>query len=173
MRCLDAPSGAHWDDMETVLLLLGVLTMGAGLATLAVPMVPGLAIVYGGVLLVAWADGFARIGPIMLVVLLAVLLVGMVADNVAALFGARRAGASAWGVFGAGVGALLGLPLGILGVIVGPAVGALAFEYVRNPDLRRAGRAGMGGLLGFVLAASARAFFGVLIAALAALAYWF
>ena len=159
--------------METALVVLGTLTIGAGLVALAVPMVPGLAIVYGGVLLVAWADGFTRIGPLMLVTLLAVMLAGMVADNVAAIFGARRAGASGWGVFGAGVGALLGLPLGLVGVIIGPAVGALVFEYFRNPDLRRAGRAGVGGLFGFVLATVARAVFGMTIAGLAALAYFF
>ena len=159
--------------MATLLLVLGVVTVVAGLASLAVPMVPGLAIVYGGVLLVAWADHFTRIGPLMLILLLALMLIGTVADNVAALFGARKAGASGWGVFGAGLGALLGLPFGIVGVIVGPAVGAMAFEYFRNPNLKQAGRAGLGGLFGFLLATVARAIFGVSIAALAALAYLF
>ena len=159
--------------MPTLLLVLGVVTVVAGLASLAVPMVPGLAIVYGGVLLVAWADHFTRIGPLVLVLLLGLMLVGTVVDNLAALFGARKAGASGWGVFGAGLGALLGLPLGIVGVIVGPAVGAMAFEYVRNPNLKQAGRAGLGGLFGFLLATVARAIFGVSIAALAALAYLF
>ncbi len=40
----------------------------------------------------------------------------------------RRAGASGRGVFGAGVGAFAGLAFGVPGVILGPAVGALAFE---------------------------------------------
>ena len=159
--------------MDTVFVILGAVIVVAGLVALAVPMVPGLAIIYGGVLLIAWADGFTRIGPFMLVALLAVMIAGMVADNVAALFGARRAGASGWGILGAGLGALLGLPLGPIGVIIGPAVGALVFEYLRNPDLRQAGRAGVGGLLGFVLATVARAVFGVTLAGLAALAYFF
>jgi hypothetical protein len=96
-----------------------------------------------------------------------------VADNVAALFGARRAGASGWGVFGAGVGALAGLVFGLPGVVLGPAVGALVFEYFRNPDAKKALRAGAGGFLGFLLGVIAKAVFGFLLIGLALLAYVF
>jgi uncharacterized protein YqgC (DUF456 family) len=58
-------------------------------------------------------------------------------------------------------------------VIFGPAVGALAFEYVRNPDAKMAMRAGAGGLLGFLLGVVAKAVFGFLILGLALLAYVF
>ncbi len=43
----------------------------------------------------------------------------------------------------------------------------------RNPDLRRAGLAGLGGLAGFVLGVVARSVFGVVIVGLAVLAYIF
>jgi uncharacterized protein len=159
--------------MEPFLLVLGVLIIVAGIVSLALPLVPGVAIIFLGIVVVAWADDFTRIGPMMLGALLALTLVAMVADNVAGMFGAKRAGASGWGVFGAGVGALVGLPFGLPGVILGPAIGALAFEYMKNPDLARAGKAGLGGLFGFVLAVVAKAVFGLTLVGLAIAAYVF
>jgi uncharacterized protein len=159
--------------MDLLLLVLGVLIIVAGIVSLALPLVPGVAIIFLGIVVVAWADDFTRIGPVMLGALLALTLVAMVADNVAGMFGAKRAGASGWGVFGAGVGALVGLPFGLPGVILGPAIGALAFEYMKNPDLARAGKAGLGGLFGFVLAVVAKAVFGLTLVGLAIAAYVF
>jgi uncharacterized protein YqgC (DUF456 family) len=159
--------------MDLLLLVLGVLIIVAGIVSLALPLVPGVAIIFFGIVVVAWADDFTRIGPVMLGALLALTLVAMVADNVAGMFGAKRAGASGWGVFGAGVGALVGLPFGLPGVILGPAIGALAFEYMKNPDLARAGKAGLGGLFGFVLAVVAKAVFGLTLVGLAIAAYVF
>jgi uncharacterized protein YqgC (DUF456 family) len=159
--------------MNVLLLLLGIAVIVFGVVSLVAPVLPGVAIIYVGVLIVAWADNFTRIGPVMLVVMLGLTLFAMVADNLAALFGARRAGASAWGVFGAGVGALAGLVFGLPGVVLGPAVGALAFEYFRNPDAKRALRAGAGGFLGFVLGVVAKAVFGFLLIGMALLAYVF
>ncbi len=156
-----------------MLHLLGILIIAGGLVALVLPMVPGVAIIYVGVLLLAWADDFTRIGPVMLFVLAGVMMVALVADNVASLFGARRAGASGWGVFGAGVGAVVGLAFGLPGVILGPAVGALAFEYMKNPNLARAGKAGLGGLLGFLLGVVAKCVFGFMMVGLALLAYFF
>jgi uncharacterized protein YqgC (DUF456 family) len=149
-----------------------MLIVVVGLVTLVVPVVPGVAIVYLGILTVAWADDFTRIGPLMLVILAGLMLVALVADNVAALVGARRAGASAWGVLGAGLGALVGLAFGLPGVILGPAIGALALEYLKNPDVKRAGKAGLGGLLGFLLGVVTKAVFGVMMVGLAILGYW-
>jgi uncharacterized protein YqgC (DUF456 family) len=159
--------------MDLLLLVLGVLVIIAGIVSLALPLVPGVAIIFLGIVLVAWADDFTKIGPVILGLLLVLTLIAMVADNVAGMFGAKRAGASGWGVFGAGVGALVGLPLGLPGVILGPAVGALAFEYLKNPDLARAGKAGLGGLLGYVLAVMAKAVFGLTLVGVAIVAYVF
>jgi uncharacterized protein YqgC (DUF456 family) len=159
--------------MTPLLTLLGIAIVIFGVVSLVAPILPGVAIIYAGILVIAWADDFTRIGPLVLIVMLALTLVALVADNVAGLFGARKAGASGWGVFGAGVGALAGLFLGLPGVILGPALGALVFEYARNPDAKQAMRAGAGGLLGFFLAVIAKAVFGFLLIGLAIIAYVF
>ncbi len=159
--------------MSAALLAIGLVLVALGVASLALPAIPSLGVIFAGVAAVAWADDFARISTVTLAVLLVVTVVGSLADNVATLFGARKAGASGWGVFGAGIGMLAGLAFGLPGIIIGPAVGAFVFELMRNPDFRRAGMAGLGGLFGFLLGIVAKSFFGMLIIGIAALAYFF
>src|SRR4029453_9295546 len=57
-------------DMDLLLLVLGVLIIVAGIVSLALPLVPGVAIIFFGIVVVAWADHFTRIGPAILGVLL-------------------------------------------------------------------------------------------------------
>lgn len=159
--------------VSAALLVVGLVLVALGVVLLALPAAPAIAVIFAGVAAVAWSDGFVRIGWWTLGVLLALSIVGSLADNVATLVGARRAGASGWGVAGAGLGMLLGLAFGLPGIVIGPALGAFVFEYVRNPDLRKAGWAGLGGLFGFVLGIVAKSFFGMLIVGIAALAYLF
>ncbi len=159
--------------MTIALLILGVACVVLGVMLLPMPAVPALGIIFVGVFVTAWADDFARIGWFSLVVMLALTVFGSIADNVATLIGARRAGASWWGVAGAGVGMVVGLVFGLPGLIVGPAVGAFAFEYLRNPDFRAAGWAGAGGVFGFLLGIVAKSAFGMLIVGIAAFTYFF
>ena len=42
--------------------LLGLILVSVGLVGLLLPAVPGMPLVFAGILMVAWADGFARIG---------------------------------------------------------------------------------------------------------------
>jgi uncharacterized protein len=159
--------------MNALLLIAGVALVAIGLALLAAPIIPGIGIIYVGILLVAWADAFNRIGPVMLVVLAIVAAIGLIADNVAGVWGARLGGASGWGVLGSALGALAGIPFGLPGLILGAPVGAMILEYVKNPELSRAARAGAGSLAGFFLGIVVKYVFGVLIVAIAALAYFF
>ena len=159
--------------VTVALLAVGVVLVVIGVVLLPMPAIPALGVIYVGVFVAAWADGFARIGWFSLAVMLALTVFGSLADNVATLIGARRAGASWWGVAGAGAGMLLGMFFGLPGLIVGPAVGAFVLEYVRNPDFRAAGWAGAGGVFGFLLGIVAKSAFGMLIVGIAVFTYFF
>jgi uncharacterized protein YqgC (DUF456 family) len=159
--------------MHGLLLVLGVALVALGFATLALPVVPGAAVMYFGILLIAWADDFSRIGTIALVGLAVLAVVGTIVDNIAGVWGARFGGASGWGVLGAALGALAGLPFGIPGLLLGAPLGAAAFEFVKNPELKRAARAGAGSLAGFLLGIIAKYVFGILFVAVAAFVYFF
>jgi len=81
-------------------------------------------------------------------VLVLLTLVTYAVDVLAGYFGAKYFGATKWGTVGAIVGAGLGLFFGIVGLFIGPIVGAVAGEFVAGKRMVEAGRAGWGSLLG-------------------------
>lgn len=137
--------------MDFLLVLIGLLLIAVGLAGVLLPALPGAPLIFLGSVCIGWAGGFARVGwlPLTLIGLLAV--ASFVVDYAAGLLGARRAGASRWGVVGAVAGLVVGLPFGLPGIVLGPALGATTLEYVKDPDMRRAATAGAGVFVGFLV----------------------
>lgn len=157
--------------MAPLLILLGVALIAIGLVGLALPAVPGTPLLFMGIVAVAAADGFARLSPVTLFVIAVLAFVSWALDFAVGVLGARTAGASKWGVIGGGVGLLAGLPFGLPGLILGPAAGAMAFEYYKNPDLRRATLAGAGVFIGFIVGTVLKFTLAFAMLGIAALAY--
>lgn len=134
--------------MMTVLWMAAVLLVLVGLAGVIMPALPGVPVVFLGLLLAAWADGFQRVGWIPLVILAFLTILTFVVEVVVTGHGARRTGASGKAVFGATVGTVVGIFFGIPGLIAGPFIGAVAGEFLATRDLARAGKAGVGTWLG-------------------------
>jgi uncharacterized protein YqgC (DUF456 family) len=112
------------------------------------PAIPGVTLVFLGMLLAAWIDDFARI-PLWLVVIFAILTaVAWAIDYLAAAAGAKRAGASKLAVLGAMIGTVAGIFMGFVGLLFMPLVGAAVGEYIAQRDLRRAGTVGVATWLG-------------------------
>jgi uncharacterized protein YqgC (DUF456 family) len=136
--------------------VLAVLLIALGVVGTVLPALPGPILVFAGVLVGAWSDGFTRIG-IGTVVLLGLLTVAAyVVDLVSAAAGVKRAGASRWAIAGAALGTLVGLFFGLPGVVIGPFAGAVLGELTARRDLRGAGRAGLFAGLGFAIGLAAR-----------------
>jgi uncharacterized protein len=142
--------------MTTALLIAAVLLVLLGLAGLILPALPAGPIIFIGLLLAAWAEDFAFVGWRTLSVLGGLTLLAMAADFVAGAFGARHFGATHRAAIGSAVGAVIGLFFGIVGILVGPFLGAVAGELTARSDLRTAGRAGFGALVGLVLGVAAK-----------------
>jgi uncharacterized protein YqgC (DUF456 family) len=136
----------------TWLQLLAVLLVVAGFAGLILPALPGLALIFGGLWLLAWTDGYAHVGMGTLIVLGVLAVTGLAIDFIAGLLGAKVAGASRTALAGAGIGAVLGLFLGIPGLILGPLIGAALGELIARQNLARAATVGVAAGLGFVVA---------------------
>ena len=137
--------------MTLALYLVGLALVALGIAGLVVPALPGALFLVLGVVLIAWAEGFERIGwpTIVIAAVLAALMT--IVDWVASLLGAKRMGASAWGLVGAGLGLVVGMFFGLPGILLGPPAGAFALEFAKDPAFKRAARAGTGVALGFLL----------------------
>jgi uncharacterized protein YqgC (DUF456 family) len=127
-----------------LLWIAAVLLVLLGLAGTVLPALPGPPLVFGGLLLAAWIDDFQRVGYVVIAVLGALTLLTIVLDVIAAMFGAKRVGASRAGVAGAALGTLAGIFFGFVGLVLGPFVGALVGELAARRDLYSAGRVAAG-----------------------------
>src|SRR5512133_3925638 len=142
--------------MEILLYVLGAAALAAGVAGVVLPVLPGSALLVAGAVLVGWADGFTRVSGWTVGACAIIGAAIWAVDLAAGVLGAKAFGASRWAVIGSGVGLLAGLFLGLPGIVLGPAVGALAFEYARDPNFEKALRAGAGAFLGFVLGSAVK-----------------
>ena len=143
--------------METVVYLaVAALLVAVGLAATVVPVLPGVLLVFGGLLLAAWAEGFSRVGVVGLSLIGALAALAFAADFVASLLGAKRVGASPKALFGATVGGVVGIFLGIPGMLLGPFVGAVLGELWARGGIAQAGKVGVGTWLGLLFAAIAK-----------------
>jgi uncharacterized protein YqgC (DUF456 family) len=137
--------------MSVLLWIGGVALVGAGIAGIVFPALPGHVLIFAGLLLAAWANDFTRVGPWTLTAIGIVGAASYFVDIVAAALGARHVGASRSAVAGAALGTLLGIPFGLPGVVFGPLVGAVLGELSVNRQFGRAAGVGMAAWIGFLI----------------------
>ena len=139
--------------METQFLYyaLAVILVLVGIGGVILPALPGLPLVFAGMLLAAWAGDFQQIGWFPLLLLGLMTLLSVAVDFFATMMGAKRVGASRKALIGAMVGTFAGLFFGPVGLFVGPFVGALVGELWHGRELGQATKVGLGTWLGIVL----------------------
>ncbi|MCM2337595.1 MAG: DUF456 domain-containing protein [Lysobacter sp.] len=138
-------------DTQTILYVVAALLMLVGLAGTVLPALPGIPLVFVGMVLAAWAGGFEYVGWGWLIALGILTLLSLGIDVLAGSLGAKRVGASKLALVGAVVGSLAGLFFGPLGLFAGPFVGALAGELIHRRDLGQATKVGVGTWFGILL----------------------
>lgn len=139
--------------LQFLLWALAALLIVVGFAGLILPALPGIPLVFAGLVLLAWAEGFAYVGWVTLVFLGVLALLSYAVDFLAAALGAKKFGASSRAIWGAAIGALAGIFFGLPGIVLGPFVGAVIGEFSRRPAVGAATRAGIGATLGLLFGA--------------------
>ena len=135
--------------MELFWWSVTLVLMAVGLIGTVVPIFPGTTVILAAAIIHRLMLGPAKsIGWLSIALLIALTLVSYALDLLGGSYGARRFGATAWGVVGAVVGAIVGLFFGLPGLLVGPIIGAIGGEIIGGKRLVAAGRAGWGTLLG-------------------------
>ncbi|MCB1569079.1 MAG: DUF456 domain-containing protein [Xanthomonadales bacterium] len=160
-------------SVPILLIVLGAVLMLIGLAGVVLPALPGIPLLYAGILLVAWGDGFAHLGATSLIVLGVLTVMALLADLVASLLGAKRVGASKLALVGAALGTVVGLFFGLFGILLGPFVGAFVGEYWNGRQTGDAARVGLGTWLGMVVGAVVKIAIAFLMLGIFALAFMF
>jgi uncharacterized protein YqgC (DUF456 family) len=134
-----------------VLLIVTLLVMLFGVLAAMLPVIPGPPIVWGASLIYAILTDFKDITQSYLIIFGLITAGVMLLDYVAGVYGAKRMGASRWGMVGAFIGMIVGIVIGTLpGFIIGPLIGAIAFELMIGRDMSQALKAGFGTFLGFI-----------------------
>jgi uncharacterized protein YqgC (DUF456 family) len=155
-----------------ILYLLAALLVLVGLAGVVLPALPGLPLVFAGLLLAAWADGFQHVGWIMLTVLGLLMVVSFAVDLLSSAVGAKGMGASRLAIAGSLLGSVAGLLFLPWGLLLGPFVGALIGEYLHSRKLGLATRVGLATWLGMVLGVALKLGLGLAMLGLFGLAWW-
>ena len=159
------------DTTSTYYLIAGVLILVGFLGTV-LPVLPGVPLMFGGMLLAAWAGDFQRIGAGTLTALGVMVLLSIAVDILASLIGAKRSGASSKGLWGAGIGGFVGIFFGLPGLVAGPFLGASMGEMAHGLAWRDASKIGLGTWLGLLLGAVLKLMLAVWMLVLFALAIW-
>jgi uncharacterized protein YqgC (DUF456 family) len=139
-------------EIQSLYYALAVVLVLVGIAGVILPALPGLPLVFAGMLLAAWAGDFQKISWITLVVLGVLTVLSLAVDFFATMMGAKRVGASRKALLGAVVGTFAGLFLGgPIGLFAGPFIGALLGELWHSRELGKATKVGLGTWLGILL----------------------
>jgi uncharacterized protein YqgC (DUF456 family) len=135
---------------QIVGLGLALLVMFIGMAGSILPGLPSTPLILIGA--IGHKLYFKETGAAWWVLLILGLLtaLSLVVDYVASIYGAKRLGATWRGVVGAIVGGLVGLFFNVPGILLGPFIGAMAFEMAGGREWREASRAGVGATLGLL-----------------------
>jgi uncharacterized protein YqgC (DUF456 family) len=137
--------------MPWVIWTLSVVLVVIGLAGVVFPALPGTVLIFAGLLLTAWADGFVRVGAGTIIALGILTVATYFVDVAVMALGMGRLGTTKRAMAGAAIGTIAGLFFGLPGLILGPCAGAILGELTAHRDLSRAGRAGMAAWIGFLI----------------------
>ena len=161
----------------TLLYILAALLAVVGLAGIFLPALPGIPLIFAGMLVAAFAGGFEQVGAGPLFALGVLTLLSVAVDFWATAMGAKRVGASRMAIIGAVLGTLFGLFLGPLGLFVGPFLGALVGELLHGRRLDQAGlgqatRVGFGTWMGIVFGIALKLMLALAMLGLFAWSWW-
>lgn len=135
---------------DTLLWILSITLIVAGFAGIVLPALPGTLFVLAGIVLGAWIDDFTRVGWFALGSIAVLAVLAWLMDYVAAMLGAKRAGASRLAIIGAAIGTVAGIFMGLVGVLFMPLVGAAVGEYMARRQHGQAVRVGIATWLGLM-----------------------
>ncbi len=161
------------DPIVLILLWLAVLALVLiGLAGTVIPALPGLPLLFAGLWLGAWIDGYARVSVTTLVILGVIVALAMSIDFIASALGAKKVGASPQAIWGAVIGSIVGIFFGLPGIVLGPFVGAVLGELSARKNMTQAANVGFATWMGLLFGALAKLALSLVMLGIFAFAYF-
>ncbi|MGR3178554.1 MAG: DUF456 domain-containing protein [Candidatus Anammoxibacter sp.] len=139
------------DPWSILFLVISLLIMLTGLVGIIFPVIPSTPLIWVGTFIYVISSGFEDITWNVLIVFGILTAFTLIADFFANMYGAKRFGASKWGIIGSTVGMIIGtITTGVVGLIVGSFLGAVVFELLAGRQLKVAFNSGLGAFIGFL-----------------------
>ena len=147
--------------MTTLLIILAVICSLIGIVGAVVPGLPGPPIAWLAVLLLSFTPCNGDLTGTFLIITAALAVIITVLDYIVPVWGTKRFGGTKAGAKGSTIGLIvsvfvlpvLGLtigPFGLVGLLLGPFVGAYIGEMLHNAAGRQALRSAFGSFVGFL-----------------------
>lgn len=149
------------NDQSLILWIIGAILTFTGLAGLLLPLIPGAPLLFLGLLFGAWAEDFRYVGLWTLLALAGMAGLTYLVEFAASALGTRKYGGSRRAMFGAVLGGLVGMTLGIPGILLGPIAGAVIGELSLQRTLDQASRAGFGTVVGMAIGVAGKLAIGI------------
>ncbi len=135
--------------LETFVIIMGAILLLLGLAGSILPILPGPPFSFLGLFLLALVKHFSPpLTPTRVLLLALVTLLVIAIDYILPLLGAKRYGASKWGIWGSLLGMVIGIFLSPLAILLGAFLGAVLAEWLAGKTERDSLRAGWGVMVG-------------------------
>lgn len=155
------------------ILLFSVLLIIVGFFGTFLPVLPGVPLIFIGLLLIAWADGFVKVSVFTMGIIGVLALLSIVIDFIASFITTKKIGASKNAMWGMVIGGILGLFAGVFGLFFGAAIGALVGEFSANQDVSRATAVGLAAGLGFIVGMIVKVFLALIMLGVFVYAYYY
>jgi|SRR3990167_4513565 len=132
-----------------ILVIIFSILLLPGIIGAIIPIIPSVSWMFAVALVFGIIDKFEHLHWWELLILGLLALISIILDNISGLVGAKRTGASKWGMAGGFVGGLIGLfffpPFG---AIIGMILGVVILEIIYNKNNKRAVKSASGVILG-------------------------
>jgi len=159
---------------HVVLIILAIILLAIGLIGAALPYLPGLPLAFLGTILLGRLTDFGYFDARWLWFFGSLTLASLACDQLAGFLGSRWGKSSLWGTLGAVTGGLIGVIFfGVWGIILGPALGVLAFEMMAKRDHLRAVRVARVTLVASIVGLAVNALLAIIYAVTLALVFIF
>lgn len=136
---------------EIILFAISIIIMLAGMAGIIVPIIPSIPLIWLGSFIYAIFTHFEKITWVVLLIFALLTIFSIVLENIGNVYGAKRFGATKWGIIGSIVGTGVGFYTGgPVGLILGPVIGTIIFEFIGGKGYKGALKSGLGNFVGFL-----------------------
>src|SRR5574340_319198 len=144
-------NGQEMGIWEIILFAISLMIMLIGMAGIILPIIPSIPLIWIGTFLYAVFTHFEKITWMVLLTFALLTIFSIVLENLGNVYGAKRFGATRWGIVGSVIGTGVGFYFGgPIGLILGPIVGTVIFELIGGKGYKGALKSGLGNFVGFL-----------------------